>query len=401
MAKHLQAAAASLQRLLAVTPQQLGAGQEGQLAQSRLQLQSTQPLGTAAAASAQPGSPEAGPSQGPQMAPPAAAAQGPQDGVAADSAATAAEDLSQGKQAAGTLQPPGLLAAAAPPRQPTGAARQLPEFSSSAPSRALSCVLAGPSLQAPGQGGGHLAVKEQAAAPAAQIQDVNQNILELLKRVRPLPVRPARLTGAHMCCYWFATGPAAATLVRLPLLLSSCLKSLGSNSGQQVMQSACCSTSPPESAPPCLIQTGCCLRHGSSHLFLCLQPVRLMAHISSMQVGANEVVQQIFGFVSDAFAQHQSKSLVAERNLLAAMAVTQQQGAAQQEQLLAAVGALSSMHHTVQAVLSRPLQQTVSVIQVKTRLCKAGCSSTERRRVQQQPPEESPALHSQSGWAPH
>ena len=125
-----------------------------------------------------------------------------------------------------------------------------------------------------------------------------------------------------------------------------------------------------------------------------------MAYVSSVQVGANEVVQHIFGSVSDAFAQHQSRSLVAEQTLLAAMAATQQQGAAQQEQLLAAVGALSSMHHTVQAVLSRPLQQTVSVNQVKTCLCKAGCSSTERRRVPQPPPEESPALHSQSGWAP-
>ena len=75
-----------------------------------------------------------------------------------------------------------------------------------------------------------------------------------------------------------------------------------------------------------------------------------------VQVGANDAVQQIFGVVSDVFAQHQSRSLVAERQLLAAMAATQQQGAARQEQLQAALGALSSMHDTEQAVLFRLLQ---------------------------------------------
>ena len=206
--KHLQTAAASLQRLLAVTPhsQQLGAGHEGQLAQSHLQLQSTHPLSSAVAASAQLGSPEAGLCQGPQMASTAEAAHEPQEGSVAVSTTTAAEDLSQGRQAAGTHQPSGLIAAAVPPRQPKGAARRLPEFSCSAPFGALSCVLAGPSLRAPGQSGAHLAVKEQAAIPADQIQDVNRDILELLKRVRPLPVRPANPTGPHMCCCRLATG---------------------------------------------------------------------------------------------------------------------------------------------------------------------------------------------------
>ncbi len=105
--------------------------------------------------------------------------------------------------------------------------------------------------------------------------------------------------------------------------------------------------------------------------FLCLQPLSLRAHVC-VQVGANEVVQQIFGFVSDAFAQHQSRSLVTERQLLAAMAATQQQGAAQQEQLQAALGALGSMHRAVQGVLSLPPQQTVSVKQVGTDLCLQG-----------------------------
>eukprot|EP00891_Asterochloris_glomerata_P001824 jgi/Astpho2/1824/fgenesh1_pg.00038_%23_6_t len=169
-------------------------------------------------------------------------------------------------QQGGAEQPTeGSASNSAPPQQPKGAARQLPEFSSSEPSGALSSVLAGPSLQAPGRGSGHLAVKEPAATPADQIQDVNRDILELLQRV-----------------------------------------------------------------------------------------------------GANEVVQQIFGFVSDAFAQHQSRSLVTERQLLAAMAATQQQGAAQQEQLQAALGALGSMHRAVQGVLSLPPQQTVSVKQAPT-----------------------------------
>lgn len=208
VATHLQAAAASMQRLLAVAtyPQQLVAGQEGQLVQPSLQQQSTQPLGSAAAASAQPGSSEAGLSQGSQVAQHAEAAHGPQEGVATDSATTAAGDPSQSRQAAGTHQPPGLSAAAAPPQQPKGAARQLPEFSSSEPSGALSSVLAGPSLQAPGRGSGHLAVKEPAATPADQIQDVNRDILELLQRVRPPPSRRAHLAGAHMRCCQLATG---------------------------------------------------------------------------------------------------------------------------------------------------------------------------------------------------
>lgn len=127
---------------------------------------------------------------------------------------------------------------------------------------------------------------------------------------------------------------------------------------------------PPEFVLPCSINIGCRLRHGSSHL-----PVSAtsepQAHVC-VQVGANEVVQQIFGFVSDAFAQHQSRSLVTERQLLAAMAATQQQGAAQQEQLQAALGALGSMHRAVQGVLSLPPQQTVSVKQVGTGLCLQG-----------------------------
>ena len=126
-----------------------------------------------------------------------------QEGVAADSSTTAAGDLSQSRQAADTRQPPGFVAVAAPPRQPEGAARQLPESNFSAPSGGLSSVLAGPSLQAPGQSGGHLAVKEQAATPADRIQDVNRGILELLKRVRPLPLRPAHLP--HMRCCQLAT----------------------------------------------------------------------------------------------------------------------------------------------------------------------------------------------------